>query len=290
MNKFLFFAVFLSVGWGFAETISVPAGETRVVEAGRRFEGEMLVKEGEGVLDLSGAVLANAGLDIRGGEVRFSASGNGTVNARYVRLKIHGTRPGKRGAPEYAESGPQYGELVLMLGGKKVAWPEGAKASGGREGSPEGPEKAIDGNYKTKYYCHTPLVVDALKDIAFDSYTLATGFDAIGRDPRSWTLDAGFEVNGALNWVTVSSVDDFEMPKARCAEVGRIFPAVMKDRVPAGYALKIGGKGTLHLQGLTESLENCSGEGLIVVDDGTVQLGAKATFTGSVSGTGKVYW
>ena len=38
-----------------AETIDVPAGQTRKVEPGRRFTGDVLVKTGAGELDLTGA-------------------------------------------------------------------------------------------------------------------------------------------------------------------------------------------------------------------------------------------
>ena len=56
--------------WAQAETIDVPAGQTRKVEPGRRFTGDVLVKTGAGELDLSGASLANAGLEIREGSVK----------------------------------------------------------------------------------------------------------------------------------------------------------------------------------------------------------------------------
>ena len=51
-------------------TLDVPAGKTVKVEPGRLFEGGPLVKTGAGCLDLSGAQLRNAGLEIREGRWR----------------------------------------------------------------------------------------------------------------------------------------------------------------------------------------------------------------------------
>ena len=68
--------------WAQAETIVVPAGQTRKVEPGRRFTGDVLVKVGAGELDLTGAALANAGLEIREGSVRLTGGGSCTVTTR----------------------------------------------------------------------------------------------------------------------------------------------------------------------------------------------------------------
>ena len=91
----------------------MPAGKTVKIEPGRRFEGGVLVKEGEGVLDLTGAVLANAGLDVRSGTVRFAAGASSTVTARFLRFDVRETRPGKKGPPEYGGSGSQFRECRL---------------------------------------------------------------------------------------------------------------------------------------------------------------------------------
>ena len=110
----LFFAVATACLAASAETISVPAGKTERVEPGRRFEGNVLVKEGEGTLDLTGAVLANAGLDVREGAVRFAAGASAIVTARYLRFDVRETRPGKKGPPEYGGSGSQFSEFRLI--------------------------------------------------------------------------------------------------------------------------------------------------------------------------------
>ena len=280
----VFFAVAaICLGAG-AETISVPAGKTVAVEPGRRFAGDMLVKEGEGTLDLTGAVLANAGLDIRSGTVRFAAGASSAVTARFFRFAVRETRPGKKGPPEYGGSGSQFSEFRLYRGGKMLPMPQGAKAMNGNPSMREGPQKALDGDLKTK------LIVDLGEDVTFDGYSFVTANDAIGRDPRSWTLAAGTETDGDIAWSTVGSVDGFEAPAARFTEAGKIFPVKLNDVVPANYPVTVGAKGRLVLAGASETLERCFGEGLIVLENASVDFAPQATFSGSVAGGGAVTW
>ncbi len=272
-----------------AETISVPAGKTVTVDAGRRFAGDVLVKEGEGTLDLTGAVLANAGLDIRAGAVRFVAGASSTVTARFLRFDVRETRPGKKGPPEYGGSGSQFCEFRLYRGGKVLPMPQRAKAMNGNPAMREGPQKALDGNLKTKCYFN-PLIVDLGEDMTFDGYSFVTANDAIGRDPRSWTLAAGTETDGNMAWCTIGSVNGFEAPTNRFAEVGKVFPVALNDVVPANYPVTVGAKGRLVLAGASETLERCSGEGLIVLENASVDFAQQATFSGSVAGGGAVNW
>ena len=272
-----------------AETISVPAGKTVAVDAGRRFAGDVLVKEGEGTLDLTGAVLANAGLDIRAGAVRFAAGASSTVTARFLRFDVRETRPGKKGPPEYGGSGSQFSEFRLYRGGKVLPMPQGAKAMNGNPSMREGPQKALDGDLKTKCYFN-PLIVDLGEDVTFDGYSFVTANDAIGRDPRSWTLAAGTETDGNMAWCTIGSVNGFEAPTNRFAEVGKVFPVALNDVVPANYPVTVGAKGRLVLAGASETLERCAGEGLIVLENASVDFAPQATFGGSVAGGGAVNW
>ena len=279
-------AVCLAVG---AETISVPAGKTMTVEPGRRFEGAVLVKEGEGTLDLTGAVLANAGLDIRAGTVRFAAGTSAAVTARFLRFDVRETRPGKKGPPEYGSSGSQFSEFRLYRGGKALPMPQGARAMNGNPSMREGPQKALDGDLKTKCYFN-PLIVDLGEDVTFDGYSFVTANDAIGRDPRSWTLAAGTETDGNMAWCTIGSVNGFEAPTARFTEAGKVFPVALNDVVPANYPVTVGAKGRLVLAGASETLERCAGEGLIVLENATVEFAPQTTFSGSVAGGGAVSW
>lgn len=272
-----------------AETISVPAGKTVAVDAGRRFAGDVLVKEGEGTLDLTGAMLANAGLDIRAGAVRFAAGASSTVTARFLRFDVRETRPGKKGPPEYGGSGSQFSEFRLYRGGKVLPMPQGAKAMNGNPSMREGPQKALDGDLKTKCYFN-PLIVDLGEDVTFDGYSFVTANDAIGRDPRSWTLAAGTETDGNMAWCTIGSVNGFEAPTNRFAEVGKVFPVALNDVVPANYPVTVGAKGRLVLAGASETLERCAGEGLIVLENASVDIAPQATFGGSIAGGGAVNW
>ena len=266
-----------------AETIDVPAGQTRKVEPGRRFTGDVLVKVGAGELDLTGAALANAGLEIREGSVRLKGGGSCTVTTRFVQFKVFKTRPGKKGPPEYADSGSQFSEFRLYLGGKLVPFPEGARAITGPVGSREGPDKGIDGNVKTKCY-YNPLVVDLGREVAFDAYSFVTANDAIARDPASWAVSAGVADGSQVLWQEVGSVADFAAPKERFAEVGRTFPVSMRDVVPVNYPVTVCGKGRLVLADVDEFLERVEGNGLIQLERATVAFPPKTTFAGSVCG------
>ncbi|MGN0853788.1 MAG: hypothetical protein ACI4Q3_10505 [Kiritimatiellia bacterium] len=272
-----------------AETISVPAGQTVAVEPGRRFEGGVLVKEGAGTLDLSGAVLANQGLEIRAGAVAMKAgTGGSTVVTRYVRFNVSQTRPAKKGPPEYADSGSQFSEFRLYRDGKVLPLPAGARVLAGPNGS-EGPAKGIDGNVKTKCY-YNPLQIDLGCEVAFDGYSFVTANDAIGRDPYSWTVDAGVADGTVVQWMSMGRVEKFEAPKERFAEAGRIFPVRLRDKLPPDYPVKVCGKGRLVLEGLTETLEAVSGCGLIELRDATLDIGPAAAFAGTVSGNGAVQY
>ena len=289
MRTTMFFAVAAICLASAAETISVPAGKTVKIEPGRRFEGGVLVKEGEGVLDLTGAVLANDGLDIRAGAVKFAAGASSAVTARFLRFDVRETRPGKKGPPEYGASGSQFSEFRLYRGGKVLPMPKGVKAMNGNPSMREGPQKALDSDLKTKCYFN-PLIVDLGEEVTFDGYSFVTANDAIGRDPRSWTLSVGTEVGGNMSWSGIGSVQGFEAPKERFTEAGKIFPVALNDVLPVNYPVTVGAKGRLVLSGATETLERCAGEGLIVLEDATVDFAPQATFSGSVVGGGSVSW
>ena len=290
MKKLLLMAV-LGGCSAFAETIVVPAGEVRTVSPDQAFAAGELVKEGEGTLDLTGAKLPAAGLKICAGAVKFAAGGAAPVRARHIRFRVSETRPAPKGPPTYGQSGAQFSEFRLFLKGQRLTLPKGAHSprdNGGREGA----NKALDGDLKTKCYQSMPFEVDLGEEVAFDGYSFATGNDAIGRDPYSWTLEAGFEApNGVRLWVTVGGEKAYEAPKARSADVGKVFAASQADVIPVGYPVTIGAKGRLILKGAQEALENVSGEGLIQMEDrARVEIMCGATFSGSVAGCGTVSW
>ncbi len=271
-----------------AETIDVPSGQTRKVEPGQRFSGGKLVKTGAGVLDLSGAALANTGLEIREGTVRLAGGGACAVSTRFMMFKVSSTRPGKKGAPEYAGSGSQFSEFRLYLDGKPLPFPEGTKAIMGPVGAREGPDKGIDGNLKTKCY-YNPLALDFGREVTFDAYSFVTANDAIGRDPASWTMSAGMDDGFRILWQEIGSVTDFVAPTARFTEAGRTFPVSLSDAVPFNCQVTVCGKGRLVLVDLNEHLERVDGNGLIVLERSTLELQPGVKFAGSVCG-GCVKW
>lgn len=267
--------------------IAVPAGETVKVGAGCQFEGGMLVKTGAGTLDLSAAVLRNKGLEIREGAVVFASGGSAAVTCRYLRWNVTKTRPAKSAPPEYGNTGSQFSEFRLFRGGKMLPRPAHATAITSNDG-PEGPKKGIDGDLKTKCYSN-PFVADFGEEVTFDGYSFATANDAIGRDPYSWTVDAGVPAGSGISWSPISSVEGFEAPKERFAEAGKVFPVAVSDVVPAGYPVVVRGAGRLVLRGASETLEAVSGDGRIELENGaSVNFAPGTAFTGTVSGDGRV--
>ena len=268
-----------------AETIDVPAGTVKKIEAGKRFEGGVLVKTGAGTLDLTGAVLANQGLEIQAGAVYFAGGSDGAVTARFVKFDVTKTRPAKSAPPEYGNSGSQFSEFRLFLAGKMLPMPAGAKAlndGGGREDFGKG----IDSDLTTKCY-RNPLVIDLGKDVTFDAYSYATANDAIGRDPYCWTVSAGVADGSIIHWLGLGSVTNYEAPKERNKDIGKTFPVMLKDVIPVNYPVKVCGKGCLILSGVTETLERISGNGLIELEDNAgVSVTSTADFAGTVAGFG----
>ena len=279
-------AVFACMGAA-PTAISVPAGETVKVEAGCQFKGGVLVKTGAGTLDLSAAVLRNEGLEIREGAVLFASGGSAAVSCRYLRWNVTKTRPAKSAPPEYGNTGSQFSEFRLFRGGKMLPRPAHATAICANDWA-ESPKKGIDGDLKTKCYAN-PFVADFGEEVTFDGYSFATANDAIGRDPASWTVEAGFATAAGIQWAPIGSVQGFEAPKARFAEAGKVFPVSVSDVVPAGYPVVVRAAGRLVLRGANEMLEAVSGDGLVQLEGGaSVSFGADCAFTGTVCGGGAV--
>ena len=269
-------------------TFDVPAGRTATVEPGRLFTGGTLVKTGAGTLDLTGARLRNAGLEIREGAVRFGGGGGASVvTARYLRWNVTKTRPAKSGPPDYGDSGSQFSEFRLFRDGKRLPRPPRATALNARADWREGPQMGIDGDLATKCYAN-PFLADFGEEVTFDGYSFATANDAIGRDPMSWTVEAGLADGSAVSWVAIGKVEGFEAPKARRAEAGTVFPVKLRDVVPLNYPVTVGGKGRLVLRDVNETLEAVSGAGQIVLEGASLDIGPDAAFAGTVSGDGAV--
>ena len=161
-------------------TLDVPVGKTVKVEPGRLFEGGTLVKTGAGCLDLTGAQLRNAGLEVREGTALFVGGGATVVTTRYLKWNVTKTRPAKGGPPDYGGSGSQFSEFRLFRDGKMLPRPPRATALNGRPGWREGPQMGIDGDLTTKCYFN-PFIADFGEEVTFDGYSFATANDAIGR-------------------------------------------------------------------------------------------------------------
>lgn len=273
-----------------AQTIDVPLGTCRQLPAGTVLTGDVLVKTGGGTLDLSLAILNNEGLDIREGAVRVAALDKpGPVQARFVRFTVHASRPD---AP-YSGHNWQIAEFNVTRDGKPLPHDAGVVGSQyGESDGREGPAKAVDNNVKTKFLTTTGHVldVDFGKPVLFDGYTFTTANDATGRDPRDFTLKVGDKGSALVCWSTVSMVKGFVCTEKRFAPAGKIFPVMRLDKIPCEYAVHVGGRARLVLCGLTESLENISGEGLVCLEGGSLEILPPSAFGGSVAGDGLVKW
>ncbi len=279
----IFSAVLLaaSVGVLNAQTITVPAGET--MRPTQPITGETLVKDGAGTLDLSGVPLKNKGLFIREGAVRFSAAVKGdpvTVKTRYLRWTITGTRPNA----QFSGSGPQFSEFRLFYRGKSVSFPSTTISTSHNHTAAEGADKGFDGNLRTKCYQRSPFILDFGQDVTFDAYSYATANDAIGRDPRDWTLEIGQKLNGRIVWQVMGVERGFEAPQARFTEAGKMFQLAPGGAFPVDYPIEIGGKGRLQLDGIGGLAEFLSGAGLIEISNCSLTFPPDTKFTGSVIG------
>jgi len=252
-----------------------------------------LVKDDPGVRDYTAADIPAEGLDIRAGTARFVCAKGLPVTARYVRFTVSASRPAPAQPPEYGGSGHQISEFLLYDKGQPVPFPQGTRATarvpgdGGREGAP----KCVDGSVDTKWYSGygIPLVIDFGRFVTFDAYGWVTGNDAPGRDPRDWTLEAGVATEKGIGWMRVGEVKGFEATRARKAELGVTFPAVLQEVIPPFAAVNVGPKGRLVLCGANETLERLSGSGIVEVLPGArLTVLDDGSFTGTVIGGGDV--
>ncbi|MBP5321842.1 MAG: discoidin domain-containing protein [Kiritimatiellae bacterium] len=276
-----------------AETVTVKAGETVTWPAGKPVAGELLIKEGAGTLDLTGAELKNAGLEIREGAVSFSSPGeSGPVTAQFFRFTVQASRPGKSEAPIYGGSGSQLAEFQLLKGGEMLPYPEGTTATSPSPGdaSREGAPKAIDRDIYTKWYggYGSPLTIDLTRPLTFDAYTFVTANDAIGRDPYTWTVEIGIKRKRGITWIPVGGETGFLAPEERFKPVGKRFTLRLREAFPPDYPVTIRGKGRLILDGVNETSDSLAGEGLVELRNATLTLKSPSAFTGTVCGNGTV--
>ncbi|MBO7654253.1 MAG: discoidin domain-containing protein [Kiritimatiellae bacterium] len=253
--------------------------------------GLTLVKRGSGVQTLSETVLANSGLDVQeGGTV---CSGPATVSARYLRFLCSVSRPGtEAGGPNWYNTGFQFSEFQLMLGGNPVAWPAGTTSTASIPGSGnETAAKIIDGDLSTKWYCNslgTPCIIDMGETVAFDGYRWATANDAPGRDPYNWTLEIGIDADGDIQWRTIDTRAGFLSTTNRRTWNTPDFSvsASRSDFVPVDYPITVAAGASLTILGAQETLENLQAAGTLFLDDAEVSITGNSTLTGKVSGEG----
>lgn len=169
------------------------------------------------------------------GTIGFAEENMKPVRARYLRLTVQASRPGREGAPEYANRSWQCSEFKLYAKGRALSLKQ-AKIAFTPPGhiAVEGPEKCIDENVLTKYHgqYNLPLVVDLGEEKDLDAYGFVTGNDAIGRDPYTWTVDAGVTSGASIVWTRVDHRENVLMTKARRTEVAPTYAFEFRDAFP----------------------------------------------------------
>jgi hypothetical protein len=136
----------------------------------------------------------------------FSPESVAGASWRYVRFTVITSRS------EPTEGCNQFSEFTLLNNGSDVTWPGGSVATnpGGSSSVSENAPKAIDGSLTTKL-CDTNgagsvnltrLVVDTGSSVTFNGYKYATGNDANGRDPITWTVEGSSDNS---TWTTLDS-------------------------------------------------------------------------------------
>jgi hypothetical protein len=153
------------------------------------------------------------GGDVVATQVVRSVAG-GTVNFRYVRFTPTKLRN------DASSNSIQLSEFYLV-DGITVLTPVSATNPGGNNpaGGNEGPDKAIDGNFGTKWldFNKKALVLDLGAAVNFDSYGFVTGNDAPERDPIRWSIEGS---NDGTTWTLIENFTnlDYPMPAGRNAQ------------------------------------------------------------------------
>lgn len=137
----------------------------------------------------------------------------GSVTFRYVRFTPTKLRD------DNAANSIQLSEFQILDGATALT-PVAATNPGGDNpgGGGEGPDKAIDGNFGSKWldFNKRSLVVDLGASVSFDNYAFVTGNDAPERDPMRWILEGS---NDGSTWTLIENFSDldFPLPSARSA-------------------------------------------------------------------------
>jgi autotransporter-associated beta strand protein len=257
----------------------------------------VLAFTGAGTNEFSNATLANSGLVVSNGVAKFT--GSTAVKAALLRFLPIKARPGVAGPPDHAGTGFQMSEFRLLKDGAPVAWPEGtvswARYPENQAGNESAP-KLIDGSTSTKWYSgntSNPIIINCGDVVEFDAYQYATGGDAKGRDPISWTLETGTITGSTTNWVVLDSQTDVSnaVPVARNSYTAAfpVAPAEPYAAFPVGYSVCCDANGTLFFDFCNEDLSSLSGGGTLIGVNGTrLALSEGSTFSGLVDAASSV--
>ena len=274
-----------------AATLTVGDGGASSLFSGRITDGTSaltLAKTGSGTLTLSAESIAyTGGTQVEGGTLRIQRERG--VRAKYLRFAPTVTRP----AGNHQGSGYQLSEFQVMMDGVAVANPAGTTAYAAVPdfGTEMGP-KAVDGDLGTKWYCGTygnPLTITFGEPVTFNSYRWATANDAEGRDPVSWTVELGVEgAGGAVNWYLMDTQTGYDPTWSRNTWIGTNFVVhtPLNNVIPDNHPVFVATGARLALSNLTETVENLTGNGTLLLENSVVTLTDYTGFTGTVASVG----
>ena len=274
-----------------AATLTVGSGGGSSQFSGRIADGAQpltLTKTGAGTLALAAEAIGyTGGTRVDGGTLRIQRERG--VRAKYLRFQPTATRS----AGNYQNTGYQISEFQVQMDGVAVANPAGttAYAAVPASGGEMGP-KTVDGDVGTKWYCGQygyPLTITFGSEVTFNSYTWATANDAEGRDPVSWTLELGVDAGGGnVTWYPLDTQTNYSPTWSRNTWIGTNFVVTtpFNNVIPDNHPVYVATGAQLALSNLTETIENLTGGGTLLLEKSAVTLTDYSGFTGTVASSG----
>ncbi len=285
---------FVTNGGAQAATLTVGEGGASSPFSGRISDGASaltLAKIGSGTLTLASEALAyTGGTRVESGTLRIQRENS--MTATFLRFSPTVTRPDA----QYSGTGYQLSEFQVLLNGVGLTNPPGTTAyasvpASGNEMAP----KTVDGALSTKWYTSSygiPLTIAYGQPVKFNSYRWATAGDAVGRDPIAWRLEVGtLGAGGTTNWTLLDAQTNYNPTTTRNAWIGTNFAVrtPFNNVIPDNHPVNVATGARLALANLTETIENLTGSGTLLLESNSVvTLTAYTGFTGLVSGAGMV--
>jgi len=229
--------------------------------------GLSVVKQGAGTLTFAGKANCTA-FNVAAGTV-VSRPPN-TVKGVALRFTPHTSKA----TGVYLNSGVQLGELALKRAGVWLPWPSGTSAAtavnyglgaSGGQNAAQLINRTVSGSGDKLYdtlYCD-PVTITFGAEMEFDSYDLATGGDADGRDPGAWTMEIGCKEGSATVWYPCGAKTDYSATASRNAWMGGFAVSDYRPRF-TGTAVTVAEGAVLEMQDSQETIAELTLAGELV--------------------------